>query len=131
MSPTGKKNALFEFGQAAARGFLGDLGQPQPSLLGGLLDQPPPNLLYANALSELFNQSLAPPTKRKVYFAFKFDDVMRVNNVRNAWKIDHPDSALFRSFYDSSVWAASQSKGDEALKKLMRENVQNTSAVCV
>jgi len=32
--------------------------------------------------------SLLPPLKkRKAYFAFHFDDIMRVNNVRQAWKI--------------------------------------------
>ncbi len=69
--------------------------------------------------------------KRSVYFAFEFDDVMRVNNVRNAWKIDHPDSDSMRSFRDRSIWEASQREGDETLKRLMREAVQNTSAVCV
>jgi hypothetical protein len=29
--------------------------------------------------------------KRRAYFAFHYEDIMRVNNVRNAWKIDHPD----------------------------------------
>jgi hypothetical protein len=35
--------------------------------------------------------NLVVPVKRKAYFAFHFDDIMRVNNVRNAWKITHPD----------------------------------------
>ncbi len=41
-------------------------------------------------------------TKRRVFFSFHYDDIMRVNNVRNAWKITHPDSTSMRSFYDSS-----------------------------
>ncbi|HTT99192.1 MAG TPA: TIR domain-containing protein [Rhizomicrobium sp.] len=69
--------------------------------------------------------------KRKVYFAFHYDDIMRVNNVRNAWKIDHPNSQLLRSFYDSSLWESRKSEGDDAVKRLIREGVQNTSAVCV
>jgi len=50
--------------------------------------------------------SLAPPrfpdsplkavVKRKAFFSFHYDDIMRVNVVRNAWKIDHPDNALMR-----------------------------------
>jgi hypothetical protein len=56
---------------------------------------------------------------------------MRVNNVRNAWKIDHPDSALYRSFQDSSLWESKKLEGDDSLMRLIREGVQYTSAVCV
>ena len=71
------------------------------------------------------------PAKRKVYFAFHFDDIMRVNVVRNAWKIDRPESALMRSFYDSSLWERKQLEGDRLVKRLIREGVGYTSAVCV
>jgi hypothetical protein len=69
--------------------------------------------------------------KRKVYFAFHYDDIMRVNNVRNAWKIDHPDSTLMRSFQDSSLWESKKLQGDDAVKDMIRGGVQYTSAVCV
>lgn len=75
--------------------------------------------------------SAATPVKRKAYFAFHFDDIMRVNNVRNAWRITHPDGSLNRSFYDSSLWESKKLEGDEALKRLIREGVGYTSAVCV
>ena len=71
------------------------------------------------------------PTKRRVFFSFHFDDIMRVNNVRQVWKIDHPDAPTMRSFYDSSLWEARQLEGDDALKRLIREGQTNTSAVCV
>jgi hypothetical protein len=73
----------------------------------------------------------APLVKRKAFFSFHFDDVMRVNVVRNAWKITHPDNALMRSFYDSSLWESRKLEGPEALKRLIREGVNNTSAICV
>jgi len=88
-------------------------------------------------VSELFGRKSilsVPPallTKRKAYFAFHYDDIMRVNNVRNAWKIDHPDSVLSRSFYDSSLWESKKLEGPEAVKNLIRTGVQYTSAVCV
>jgi hypothetical protein len=41
--------------------------------------------------------------KRKAYFAFHFDDIMRVNDVRKAWN---------RTFCDSSLWESADS--DEA-----------------
>jgi len=79
----------------------------------------------------LLTASAALTTKRKAYFAFHYDDIMRVNNVRNAWKIDHPESVLSRSFYDSSLWESKKLEGDEAVKALIRTGVQYTSAVCV
>ena len=56
---------------------------------------------------------------------------MRVNNVRNGWRGIHPDGLFDRSFYDSSIWEKSEASDPEALKNLMREAVENTSAVCV
>ena len=67
------------------------------SILGNaLLPPPPPPYPPLNALTTglppatattprrpLGNAFLQPETKRKVYFAFDFDDLMRVNNVRN------------------------------------------------
>src|SRR5258708_21875336 len=62
----------------------------------------------ANLFRPTFLGSVAAPIKRKAYFAFHFDDIMRVNNVRNAWKITHPDSSLNRSFFDSSLWESNE-----------------------
>jgi hypothetical protein len=70
-------------------------------------------------------------TKRKAFFSFHFDDIMRVNVVRNAWKISHPDNVLMRSFYDSSLWERRKTEGDLAIKRLIREGVYYTSAICV
>jgi hypothetical protein len=74
---------------------------------------------------------VVPETKRKAFFSFYYKDIMRVNNVRNAWKITHPDNALNRSFYDSSLWESRQLVNEEALKKLIRAGVLYTSTVCV
>jgi MTH538 TIR-like domain (DUF1863) len=38
---------------------------------------------------------------------------------------------LARSFYDSSLWEERKAEGPEALKRLIREGVEHTSAVCV
>jgi hypothetical protein len=86
---------------------------------------------FYNPANQFLSVSPAPAVKRKAYFAFHFDDVMRVNVVRNAWKITHPDAPLARSFYDSSIWERRRLEGDDTLKRLMREGVQYTSAVCV
>ena len=67
---------------------MSNLFGPRNSLLGAMLE----------------SSNSSQTTKRKAFFSFDYDDVMRVNIVRQAWKIDHPDNALMRSFYDSSLW---------------------------
>lgn len=87
------------------------------------LYNPPPNY-YATILGGAL-------TKRKVFFSFHYADIMRVNNVRNAWKISHPESESTRGFYDGSLWETKKRTSDDAVKNLIRDGVQNTSAVCV
>src|SRR5262245_59508082 len=77
------------------------------------------------------NRLLNQPTKRRAFFSFHYDDIMRVNNVRNAWKIDHTDSPLNRNFYDSSHWESKKLTSPDQIKNLIREGVEYTSAVCV
>jgi hypothetical protein len=76
-------------------------------------------------------KGLNAPKKRKAFFSFHFDDVMRVNVVWQAWRFRHPDSVLTPTFYDSSLWESRQREGDDSLKRLIREGVDYTSAVCV
>jgi hypothetical protein len=111
------------------------------SLLGSaLLDMPPPPpphnalaaLLYGkDPAPSLGNVFLQPETKRNAYFAFRFEDIMRVNNVRKAWCINHPDSPTMRSFRDRSIWGKSKARETESLKALMRDAVRHSSAICV
>jgi hypothetical protein len=112
------------------------------SACSAVRQQDTPNGLTGLAAIDLF-QPFGSPTprppvpplkaavKRKVFFSFHYDDIMRVNVVRNVWKITHPDNALMRSFYDSSLWESRKLEGDEAVKRLIREGVEYTSAVCV
>jgi hypothetical protein len=99
--------------------------------LAGLVAPPahsPFNVLYTPPPKP---KPVAPETKRRAFFSFYFEDVMRVNNVRQAWKITHPDSTTNRSFYDSSLWESRKITDEEALKRLIRAGVLYTSAVCV
>jgi hypothetical protein len=102
---------------------------PPPPPSGSLADlfSTPTNALYAPPKPK----PVAPEVKRKAFFSFYYKDIMRVNNVRNAWKIVHPDSTSNRSFYDSSLWESRQLLNDDALKNLIRGGVLYTSAVCV
>jgi hypothetical protein len=92
-----------------------------PRLFSGMFGAPP----RASSLLGLY------ATKRKAFFSFHYDDIMRVNVVRNAWKITHPDSDQARGFYDGSLWESRKLNGDESVKTLIREGVEHTSAVCV
>jgi hypothetical protein len=124
-------------------GFLGSfIAPPAPSSfpppptstfgsLTGLLSPPSPSPLNALYAPPPKPKAVEPETKRKAFFSFYFEDVMRVNNVRQAWKITHPDSADNRSFYDSSLWESRKITNEEALKRLIRAGVLYTSAVCV
>ena len=55
-------------------------------------------------------------TKRKGFFSFHYDDIIRVNNVRNAWKINCPGREDKRQFYDRSLWELVKRKNPEGLK---------------
>ncbi len=100
------------------------------SAFGGLAPAPPsPNWLDSLSTARPAPAPLTAPVKCKAFLSVHFDDIMRVNVVRNAWKITHPDNALMRSFYDSSLWEKKKLEGDEAVKRLIREGVGYTSAV--
>jgi hypothetical protein len=69
--------------------------------------------------------------KRRAFFSFHFDDIMRVNNVRNAFKVWYPGDQRMPTFYDSSLWGQRELTTDDAVKRLIREGVEYTSVVCV
>jgi hypothetical protein len=120
------------FGGLSLRNALSDYlplsptPHPVANALAGLPPPPVPSGSPALALG-----LLKPKTKRKAYFAFRLQDIMRVNTVRQAWCVDHPNSAALRSFYDRSIWGANAPRDDETLKTLMRHGVECSSAVCV
>jgi hypothetical protein len=71
------------------------------------------------------------PVKRMVYFAFDFDDLIRVNNVRQIGKIAPRERKNPRTFSDRSIWESRNIKNEENLKNLMRQGVRYSSVVCV
>ena len=105
-------------------GLLEFLAPPTSGVLGSFVPPQPP-ALPAQPFA-------APaPVKRKGFFSFHFDDLLRVNNVRNAWKISHPDRPFMRNFYDRSMWETKKRESDDALKSLIRNGMEHSSAVCV
>ena len=99
------------------------------------LAEPYRSLGVANALWPDLPASKLPVasvvTKRKGFFSFHFDDIMRVNNVRNAWNINHPDREIGRNFYDRSLWESTKRTNPDGLKKLIRKGMKHSSTVCV
>ncbi|HLZ02654.1 MAG TPA: TIR domain-containing protein [Bradyrhizobium sp.] len=113
--------------------------------LGKVIASQPPSLASPSPLARAFGSladSVAPPTrpappyepapvKRKGFFSFHYADIIRVNNVRNAWKIDCPGREDNRQFYDRSLWESVQRKNPEGLKDLIRQGMEHASVVCV
>jgi MTH538 TIR-like domain (DUF1863) len=126
LSPTFGAGLRGPFGAAAS-----DLFPPSPTPANPFSNAGAVSDLFGLAPSPSPSPSLKPAVKRRAFFSFHYDDIMRVNVVRNAWKIDHRDNALMRSFQDSSLWESRKLEGDEAIKRLIREGVEYTSAVCV
>ncbi len=68
---------------------------------------------------------------RRTFFSFHYKpDVWRAWNVRNSW-IVKPSEQQDAGFFDSSVFEATQKKGDDALKNFLRDGLHNTSVTCV
>jgi hypothetical protein len=66
-----------------------------------------------------------------VYFAFDFDDAIRVNNVRQTGKIGGRVMGGSRGFRDRSVWEASKAFTDRGLKEMMQRMSKFSSVACV
>lgn len=62
---------------------------------------------------------------RRVYFAFHYADVFRVNVVRNSWRM-HPNRES-SGYFDASLWEKAKKESDLALKRLINGGLQNTS----
>ncbi|MEI5682339.1 MULTISPECIES: TIR domain-containing protein [unclassified Mesorhizobium] len=102
--------------------LFGPASSPQPSSLLGLLGSMaamPPALL----------KSVRTP--RKVFFSFHYDDIIRVNNVRNIREFQDGTSIESQAFYDRSLWESSKRANPESLKQLIREGIKHSSVVCV
>jgi len=66
---------------------------------------------------------------RRVFFSFHFErDIWRVNQVRNSNVVAGIDRA---GFYDHSEYEEAKRKGDETIKRLIREKLEGTSVTIV
>jgi len=66
---------------------------------------------------------------RRVFFSFHYErDIWRANVVRNSWVTQGREAA---GFWDASLWEEAKRKGDEAIKKMIRDGLANTSVTAV
>lgn len=67
---------------------------------------------------------------RRVFFSFHYDDVTRVNIVRNSNKFTRQYEGVSR-FHDASLWEEAKRQGDASIKRLIDGGLKNTSVTCV
>lgn len=66
---------------------------------------------------------------RRVFFSFHYQrDIWRVNQIRNIPEIIGTAAAGFK---DASLWEEAKKKGDETIKRMIREGLNNTSVTVV
>jgi len=70
---------------------------------------------------------------RRTFFSFHYKpDVTRAWVVRNSWVTKVAQGTREDAgFFDSSVFEASQRESDDALKRFLREGLNNTTVTCV
>jgi hypothetical protein len=126
----------FDFGRSGSDNKLRALFDPGPAPTSNPFDalwspSPLAPRTPATRLGSILAPVVVPDVRRKVYFAFSFADVIRVNNVRHTGKIGPRETKNARTFYDRSIWERRSIMKDEGLKNLMRNAVKYSSAVCV
>ena len=67
---------------------------------------------------------------RRVFFSFHYDDVIRVNVVRNSDQIVRRYERAAR-FYDKSLWERAKKEGRLAIKRMINKGLQGSSVTCV
>lgn len=66
---------------------------------------------------------------RRAFFSFHYErDIWRANVVRNSWVTQGREAA---GFWDASLWEEAKKKGDDAIKKMIRDALVNTSVTAV
>lgn len=66
---------------------------------------------------------------RRVFFSFHYErDIWRVNVVRNSWvTLDR----VAAGFWDASLWETAKKQGDEAIRRMIGNGLENTSVTAV
>lgn len=65
---------------------------------------------------------------RRVYFSFHYEDIWKVNQIRNSHIVEGCTAA---GFMDASLWERVRRRGDAAIKRAIDQGLENTSVTCV
>jgi hypothetical protein len=66
---------------------------------------------------------------RRVFFSFQYEkDIWRANVVRNAWAAQDREAA---GFWDASLWEEAKRFGDDAIRRMIDQGLDNTSVTAV
>ena len=75
------------------------------------------------------NVNIGWQMSRRVFFSFHYErDVWRAGQVRNSWVTKDRETA---GFYDSASWEAVKRQGDDAVKRWITRELENTSVTVV
>lgn len=66
-----------------------------------------------------------------MFYSFHYDDVNRVNQVRQSGKIRPIDSERVKTVQDRSLWESRKSVNEEYLRRSIGRNIVGTSVTCV
>ena len=80
----------------------------------------------SNVLAEALKITATP---RNVFYSFHYDDVLRVNHVRQSGKIRPADSG--RNLRDRSLWEKVKRTDPSNLKRVINKGLEGTSVTCV
>lgn len=68
---------------------------------------------------------------RRTFFSFHYQpDNWRVWNVRNSWVVK-PTEQISDGFFDASIFEKSKRESPDALKRFLRDGLNNSSVTCV
>ncbi len=101
---------------------------PAQSALSGLFQPPPPPRQTPNPD---YSNPFAAAKQRWVFYSFHYDDVNRVNVVRQSGKIRPTDKMRCRTARDRSIWENAKRTGELALKRLINKGMIGSSVTCV
>lgn len=66
---------------------------------------------------------------RRVFFSFHYEqDIWRASQVRNCWVTQEREAA---GFWDSASWESVKRRGEQAIKRWINSQLQNTSVTVV
>lgn len=65
---------------------------------------------------------------RRVFFSFHYDDIWKVNQIRNSHIVEGCTAA---GFMDASLWEQVRKRGDSAVRRAILQGLENTSITCV